>query len=46
MAEKQEVSDLLEKNEEEIGAIIDMYNEYKEILDQHRLTEDLEELLA
>ena len=46
MSEDEEIADLLEENKAEIGLLIETYNGYKEILDQHQLTEDLEQLLT
>jgi len=46
MSEDEEIADLLEENKAEVGFLIETYNGYKEILDQHQLTEDLEQLLT
>jgi len=37
---------LLEENKAEVDFLIETYNSYKEIFDQHQLTEDLEQLLT
>ena len=46
MSEDEEIADLLEENKAEVGFLIETYNGYKEILDQHQLTEDLEKVLT
>jgi len=46
MSEDEEIANLLEENKAEVGFLIETYNYYKEILDQHQLTEDLEQLLT
>ena len=46
MSEDEEIADLLEENKAEVGFLIETYNSHKEILDQHQLTEDLEQLLT
>jgi len=46
MSEDEEIADLLEENKAEVDFLIETYNSYKEILDQHQLTEDLEQILA
>jgi hypothetical protein len=46
MAENEQITDLLEENEAEVDFLIETYNVHKEILDQHELTEDLQQLLA
>jgi hypothetical protein len=44
--ENEEIANLLEENKAEIDFLIETYNGYKELFDQHKLTEDLEQLLA
>jgi len=46
MSEDEEIAALLKANKAEVGFLIEIYNDHKEILDQHQLTEDLEELLT
>ena len=46
MSEDEEIAYLLEENQAEVGLLIKTYNTYKELLDQHQLTEDLEQLQA
>ena len=46
MSEDEEIADLLEVNKAEVDFLIETYNNHKELLDQHQLTEDLEQLLA
>src|SRR5258708_4460185 len=46
MSENEEIADLLEENKAEIDQLIETYNGFKELLDQHKLTEDLDQLLA
>jgi hypothetical protein len=46
MSENDEIADLLEENKGAIDFLTETYNEHKELLDQHKLTEDLEQLLA
>jgi hypothetical protein len=46
MSENDEIADLLEENKGAIDFLTDTYNEHKELLDQHKLTQDLEQLLA
>jgi hypothetical protein len=46
MSENDEIADLLEENKRAMNFLTEMYNEHKELLDQHKLTEDLDELLA
>ena len=46
MSEDEEIASLLEENKAEVGFLIETYNSHKEILDQHQLTEDLEQLLT
>jgi hypothetical protein len=46
MSENDVIADLLEDNKREIDLLTRMYNEHKELLDQHKLTGDLEQLLA
>jgi hypothetical protein len=46
MSENDEIADLLEENKGAIHFLTDTYNKHKELLDQHELTEDLEQLLA
>lgn len=36
--------DLLDENEEEIRMLQDLYDEHKELLDQNKLSKDLEQL--
>jgi hypothetical protein len=45
MSENDEIVNLLEENKAEVDFLIETYNEHKELLDQHKLTVDLEELL-
>jgi hypothetical protein len=46
MSKNEEIADLLEENKGAIGFLTKTYNEHKELLDEHKLTEDLEQLLA
>jgi hypothetical protein len=46
VTENEEIADLLEENKAEVDFLIKIYNSHKELLDQHELTEDLEQLLA
>jgi hypothetical protein len=46
MTENEEIAGLLEENKAEVDFLFETYNSYKELLDQHKLTEDLEQLLA
>jgi len=45
-SEDEEIASLLKENKAEIDFLIETYNSHKEILDQHQLTEDLEQLLT
>jgi len=45
LSEDEVIADLLKANKAEVGVLIEIYNDHKEILDQHQLTEDLEQLL-
>jgi hypothetical protein len=44
--ENKEIANLLEENKAEVDFLIETYNGYKELLDQHQLTKDLEQLLV
>jgi hypothetical protein len=44
--ENKEIANLLEENKAEVDFLIKTYNSYKELLDQHQLTKDLEQLLG
>ena len=46
MSEKQDILDLLQENEAELDLLAQLYNGHKECLDQAKLTQDLERLLA
>jgi len=46
MSEDEEIAAFLKVNKAEVGFLIEIYNNHKEILDQHQLSEDLEELLT
>jgi predicted transcriptional regulator len=46
MTENEEIANLLEENRAEVDFLLETYNGYKELLDQHKLTEELEQLLA
>jgi NTP pyrophosphatase (non-canonical NTP hydrolase) len=46
MSKNDEIADLLEENKKAIDFLTVTYNEHKELLDQHKLTEELEQLLA
>jgi hypothetical protein len=46
MSENDEIAYLLKENKGTIDFLTETYNEHKELLDQHKLTEDLEELQA
>jgi hypothetical protein len=46
MSHNEEIVDLLEESKRAIDFLTKTYNEHKELLDQHKLTEDLEELLG
>ena len=46
ISEDEEIADLLEENKAEVDFLIETYNTHKEILDQHKLTKDLEQLLT
>jgi hypothetical protein len=46
MSENDVIADLLEDNKGAIDILTWTYNEHKELLDQHKLTDDLEQLLA
>src|SRR5258708_5124873 len=46
MSENEEIADLLEENKAEVDQLTATYNRFKELLDQHKLTEDLDQLLA
>jgi hypothetical protein len=45
VSENDEIADLLKENKAEVELLIETYNGYKELLDQHKLTDDLEQLL-
>jgi hypothetical protein len=46
MTENEEITELLEENKAEVDFLIETYNGYKELLDQHKLSEDLKQLQA
>ena len=46
MSENDQIAELLEENKAEVDVLIETYNGYKELLDQHKLPDDLEHLLA
>ena len=46
MSEEQDILDLLQENQAEMGLLAKLYNEHKECLDQAKLTQDLERLRA
>ena len=46
MSENQDILDLLQENQEEMGLLAELYNEHKERLDQAKLNHDLERLRA
>jgi hypothetical protein len=46
MSENDEIVDLLEENKGAINFLTETYNEHRELLDEHKLTGDLERLLA
>jgi predicted RNA-binding protein with EMAP domain len=44
LSERKEVTELINENEEEMRLLQDLYIEHKELLDQDKLNEDLEQL--
>jgi hypothetical protein len=46
MSQNDEIAGLLEENKGAIDFLTKTYNEHKDLLDQHKLTDDLEQLLV